>query len=130
MLSVSIEAGIERVTVRLDGMIAGRNAELSALCHEYKLRAENAAKDGQGRNQGSGEFWTNQTGLAVDGIKGVANHDKWYARWGLKHTMIYGKWLEKMGRDPNNTNVQALLEPTVRGLAPDFLDDARGIYGD
>jgi len=130
MANVAIEADIELVTARIDKMFAARNAGLFALCHEYKLRAENAAKDGQGRNQGSGKFWTNQTGDAVAGIKGVANHDKRYARWGLKHTMIYGKWLEKMGRDPKNANVQALLEPTVRELAAPFLDEARGIYGD
>jgi len=129
MADVTIDADIERVTARIDDMFAARNAGLFALCHEYKLRAENAAKDRQGRNHGSGEFWTNQTGDAVVGIKGRADRDESGVGWSLWHTAAYGKWLEWMGRDPRNTNVQALLEPTVRELAAPFLDDARGIYG-
>jgi len=128
MANPSIDASISRVAARIDVLYAERKAALLALCHGYKLRAEYSVKDRQGTAQlARGEFWTNQTSDAIQGVKGFAGGEK-TARWGLRHTASHGKWLEKMGRNPKNQNVSPALEPTVRELVPEFLDDVEKIF--
>jgi|GEM_PF-1716843 len=126
---ITVDVSIERVTVNVSNMFGRRKAALAALCHKYKLLAEHAAKDKQGKNQFQKGLWTNITSDAIMGVRGIAAHGADGVRWGLEHTIEYGKWLEKMGKDPSNTAVAGpLLEPTVRGLYQDFQAEAEAIF--
>jgi len=127
--NIIIDVSIEKVAANINSMFANRKAAMAALCHRYKLLAERSAQDKQGKAQGKGNLWTNRTSDAIQGVQGIAEHDADGVRWGLEHTAEYGKWLEKMGKDPSNaTVVGPLLEPTVRGLHRDFQADAEAIF--
>ena len=119
---------IGELSARIDGLLERRRVALFALCQEYKLGAQNKAREAQGEAQGQGNLWTNRTGDAVAGVTGFAEMDEDGAGWGLFHVMDYGKWLELKGL-AGTADVRPLLNPTARGLAPEFLERARRLFG-
>lgn len=111
-----------------------------ALCQKYQQKAEQTAKNKQGTTQGSGNYWTNQTGDAVQGIKGYAGHDHESAWWGVMHTEEYGIWLElepgapELDGDTGRRNPAAhqryrLFKDTMTELQEHFYSDLRKIFG-
>jgi hypothetical protein len=119
------DASVQKVIVNVKNIYGKKRISVLALCKDYADKAQWTAKESQGLEQGAGRFWTNQTSRAVKGIRGFADMTEAYALWGIKHTMTYGKDLElKKNRE------RAVLEPTVRELAPDFMDEVRDIYAD
>jgi hypothetical protein len=119
------DESVQKVMVNIKGIYGEKRTAVLALCKDYAQRAEQTAKDTQGVEQGAGRFWTNRLSLAVKGIKGFTDITEAYAMWGIKHTMFYGKHLEL-----KNNRKRAVLEPTVRKLAPDFMEAVRKVYAD
>jgi len=119
-------------------MYGNRAIAAAALCAKYAKHAEENLKSKQAVGQGQGYYWTNQTSMAIDRVKGYwfldgkisgvtlyAGERSGSVGWGLAHTMEYGKWLE-LARNGQN----AALEPNVRAMVAWFLDDLRKIYAD
>jgi len=104
-----------------------RKIALFALCNAFQQEAKENARKAQDVVLGQGNLWTNRTGDAIQGVDGYAEMDDDGVGWGLMHTMGYGKWLELKGL-AGTANVQPLLNPTVRKMAPDFFEQARAIF--
>ena len=113
-----------RVQAKIMEIYGKKAAAAYALCRKYALMAQRTAKAKQGLEQGEGYYWINRTSEAAKGLHGFAVQEKQYAGWGLMHTKEYGRWLELA-----NNREHAVLEPTVRELAPAFMEDVGKIYG-
>jgi hypothetical protein len=116
---------VAKVMANISGIYGEKRRAVLALCKEYAEKAKQTAQESQGLEQGKGLVWTNRTSLAVKGIRGFTDMTKAYALWGIKHTMPYGVDLEIA-----NNRKRAVLEPTVRKLAPEFMEEVRKVYGD
>jgi malate synthase len=125
MADHDIDASIQKVIGNISDIYGRKRVAALALCKAYAETAQQTAQESQGLEQGAGRFWTNRTSLAVKGIRGFTEQSDAYAAWGIKHTMPYGKDLEL-----RNNRERAVLEPTVRELAADFMDEVRSIYAD
>jgi hypothetical protein len=117
---------IDQVVVNINKIFYSKkyNAAL-ALCKKYAELAKKNLRDSQGLAQGEGQFWTNQTTMAVRSAFGYTITDLDCVGWGLAHGMEYGEYLELA----NNRKHEA-IRPTVQVLVPWFLDDLRKIYAD
>ena len=128
-----------QVRAWLKEMYGERAIAAAALCAKYAKRVEQDFREKQHVGQGvRGAFWTNQTSMAAERVRGYwfldgkINGITLYGGervgsvgWGLAHTMEYGKWLE-LARNGQN----AALEKTVTPLVEPFLADLRKIYAD
>ena len=128
-----------QVTAWLKEMYGKRAIAAAALCSKYARDAEIDFRGNQHAGQGAeGAFWTNQTGMAAERVRGYwfldgrINGVTLYGGeragsvgFGLAHTVEYGKWLE-LARNGQN----AALEKTVSALAHSFLSELRKVYAD
>ena len=127
-----------KVTAWIKELYGKRAIAAAALCTKYAKSAERDLKSKQAIGQGQGYYWTNQTSMAIDRVRGywfldgringVTLHGGERAGsvgWGLAHTMEYGKWLE-FARNGQN----AALELVVSAHVESFLSDLRKIYAD
>ncbi|MHB9293845.1 hypothetical protein Holit_02964 [Hollandina sp. SP2] len=119
------DESIQKVIVNINDSYDRRRIAVLALCKKYAELGKQTAQERQGLEQGQGGVWTNRTSLAVKGIRGFTEQTEEYAAWGIKHTVEYGKHLELA-----NNRRYAVLEPTVRGLRDDFMEEVGGIYAD
>ena len=88
-------------------------------------RAFAAAKSGGAPATSPGDPWTNRSFRAARTVYADAGaSSEGGAYFNLYHTMSYGAYLELA-----NNRQHAVLEPTVRGLAPEFMAGIKRIYG-
>jgi hypothetical protein len=112
-----------RVKINIAEKYGKKGVAALALCRDYAKKAVTALREKQGLEQGKGFYWTNQTRMAIEGVKGFVEKQNNSVGFGLMHTMEYGRWLEF-----RNNRKDAALEPTIREIAPAFYDDVRKIY--
>jgi hypothetical protein len=113
-----------RIQARIRDIYGAKAVAAQAICRKYATDTVKNVRVKQGLKQGEGYYWTNRLSDAIKGIEGFVDSDSDWVGWGLMHTMEYGRWLELA-----NNRKHAVLEPTVRALAPFFMDDIRKIYG-
>ena len=102
-----------------------RKAKADTSAMKSKAREFAASNQGGPPITAMGEPWTNRTFRAARTVfadHGYNESEK-YVYFNLYHTMSYGVYLE-LGRNRRF----AVLEPIVRGLAPEFLQRIKEIY--
>jgi len=128
-----------QVTAWLKEMYGKRAIAAAALCAKHAKLVEQDFRENQHVGQGvRGAFWTNQTSMAAERVRGYwfldgrINGVTLYGGeragsvgFGLAHTVEYGKWLE-LARNGQN----AALEKMVSAHLDSFLSDLRKVYAD
>ena len=118
---MGVSEEIAEIKKNIGGEFVRRLNALYMLCDYYQAKAVQMFREYQAENM----FWTNRTSTAYSTVYGGVTKKKEFVAWGLAHKVEYGVWLE-MANDRKHES----LRPILSVLEPEFMKDARDIFGD
>lgn len=119
-MSESVAAQIAKVNANIDAIIERKKKALIALSIFYAAKALQKFRV----EQRSGEFWNNQTYIAMNTVFSGTINTTYEVGFFLSHLVVYGVYLELA----NNRQNEA-LRPTVESLREEFLERVVKIMG-
>lgn len=114
------EADVKKVTAKIIGIYARREASAFALAQSFAIRSLNTFR----KNQSNGKYWQNRTQQAFQRVFSNAFKDATGLGFYLAHGVDYGIYLELA-----NNRKNAALKPITSGIAIAFVRSLKKLYG-